>query len=158
MTISKFPKHFSREELLFSAAAVRLGIANNPENERIEENLLKTANFLEYLRSLIAEKLGSERQIKVLSCYRSPKLNKAVGGSKTSAHMNALAADIIVPGMSVTELAKFIATNVPHFDQLIVEFGQWVHIGIATNNACRNEILTAKKIDGQTKYLEGIVS
>lgn len=155
--MSNYPKNFSRAEMLHSDTGTRLGIENKPENEAIENNLLTTANFLQSLRDKILEETGKERSIHVLSCYRCPKLNKAVGGSKTSAHMVALAADIRADGMTVRELAEFIIANFDHFDQIIDEFDSWVHVGVATKESCRKQVLSARKVNGKTKYLSGLV-
>lgn len=67
------------------------------------------------------------------SGYRSPAVNKAVGGSKTSQHMTGEAVDFEIPGIPNHELACWVRDNL-EFDQLILEFykpGQpssgWVH-------------------------------
>lgn len=142
--------------MLHSETGTRLGIKNEPENAQIEENILKVANFLQALRNDILVKTGVERTIRVLSCYRSPELNKAVGGSKTSAHMHGLAADITIDGMTPKEVCHYLIENINKWDQIILEFDRWTHIGIATDSACRKQILTAKKVNGTTKYLPGI--
>lgn len=146
-----YPKNFSREEMLHSNAASRLDIDNDPDSEQIEENILKTALFLQKVRDKITEITGEDKGIRVLSCYRCPKLNIAVGGSKTSAHKLGLAADIVVDGWSVDRLAKLITDNFS-FDQVILEFGQWVHVGIETENSKRNMVMVAKKVGKKTIY------
>ena len=73
----------------------------------------------------------------VSSGYRCPELNRAVGGSETSAHLAGWAADLVPgDGRSVQELVNFAvewlkATGLP-FDQLIDERSggsRWLHIG-----------------------------
>ena len=93
--------------------------------------------------------------IEVTSCYRSPAVNKAVGGSKTSQHVQAQAADLKFSGGNDV-LFKWIARNLD-FDQLIWEFGTdvepaWVHVSYASNN--RKQKLKAVKQNGKTKYLQ----
>lgn len=149
--MTNYPKNFSREELLHSNAASRLGIENTPDSSEIEQNMLKTALFLQKVRDEITKTTGEDRGIKVLSCYRCPKLNVAVGGSKTSAHKLGLAADIVVEGWSVERLAKLIVDNFS-FDQVILEFAQWVHVGIATKERERNMVLIATKEGDKTTY------
>jgi zinc D-Ala-D-Ala carboxypeptidase len=143
--------NFTRNELLVSSTATRLGISNQPDSIEIEENLMKMAKFLQQVR----DKLG--KPIRILSVYRSPAVNKAVGGSKTSAHMKALAADIVVPGMSVKALCEFIKNNF-EYDQVIYEFGEsgWCHVGIANNGKKRLQLLTAQKVGGKTVYKSGL--
>ena len=87
-------EHFELAEFLVSETAARRGIANEPSPEVIE-NLRRLCQLvLQPLRI----KLG--RPVIITSGYRSPALNRAVGGSKTSHHMQGRAADLIVPGLS----------------------------------------------------------
>jgi len=80
----------------------------------------------------------------ISSGYRPPALNKKVGGSSTSQHLLALAADIVVTGYTPMQVAQWIKDNIPNFDQLILEHDRWVHISVPTTGAAaRNSILTA---------------
>jgi hypothetical protein len=74
----------------------------------------------------------------VTSGYRCPELNKAVGGSETSAHTAGWAADL-VPGdrERTDEFIEFAIDRIPAaglpFDQLIFEHSggsRWLHVGI----------------------------
>lgn len=73
----------------------------------------------------------------VSSGYRSPDLNAAVGGSKTSAHMLGLAADLVPlrSGVTVPEMVRWIRdASGLDFDQAIDEKAAgpgWLHYGIA---------------------------
>lgn len=152
----KFPPHFTEEELIFSQTAVRKGIDNTP-NEQERSNLLRLAWFLETLR----EKLGTyygRSVIIVSSGYRCYELNEELGGSKTSAHMDGLAGDINAPGLKPIALARFIANNMADegFDQVIHEFGRWVHIGLC-EGLPRYEKLTAVRENGKTVYKKGLI-
>lgn len=140
----KLSKNFSLVEFTKSSTAIRLGIDNTPPQEVIDN--------IQLLVDLILQPLANDLQkpIKVNSGYRSPALNRAVGGSETSQHMQGLAADIEVEGMSNYDLASHIRDNFK-FDQLILEFytpgdlsSGWVHVSISkTRN--RNEVLTIGK-------------
>jgi hypothetical protein len=82
-------------------------------------------------------------------------LNKAIGGAKASAHMEGLAADFTAPAFgTVLQVAKKIAAAGIDFDQLIYEYGTWVHIGLRTGTP-RRELLSIFKGTG---YLKGILS
>jgi hypothetical protein len=140
-------QNFTRSELLFSYTGARLGIDNTPHSPQIEGNLKQSALWLQALRDHI------KKPIKVLSCYRCPILNHAVGGSKTSAHMQALAVDIVVDGISPRLLAEIIVHQTGFkFDQLIVEFGQWLHVGMPTEHHQRGQVLSATHENGKTVY------
>lgn len=138
-------KHFTLSEMTLSRTASRLGIDNTP-NEEALLNLKRLCATLEQVRSLVG------RPIMVSSGYRSPSLNRAVGGSSKSAHRLGLAADISVAGMAPMELACLIAQSTLAFDQLILEFDSWVHLGLSTSGE-RRQILTIRKGTG---YLPGL--
>lgn len=73
----------------------------------------------------------------VSSGYRSPAVNKAVGGSASSAHLDGRAADLIplAPGVLVSDIVRWLRdeSGLP-FDQAIDEKASgagWLHYGIA---------------------------
>ena len=114
--------HFSLEELTASQAAARLGLKNIPTGA-ILANLTRTADLMEKVR----EALGA-RTITVSSGYRSPRVNEAVGGSPTSAHVFGYAVDFNCHGFGTPlEVAKHLERTL-NYDQLIHEYGSWVHI------------------------------
>lgn len=152
MTSDKITENFSRHELIFSHTGSRLGIDNAPNLESIEQNIRKTAEWLQKLRDHI------NRPIHVLSCYRCPELNYIVGGSKTSAHLKALAADITVDGIPPRLLAEIIVNQTGmKYDQLIIEFDQWLHVGIPTEYQSRSQILRATHEHGKTVYRNEVI-
>lgn len=121
----RLTEHFTLEELIASQTAARRGIDNTP-SPAIIENLRATAAVMERVRKLVGDK-----PIRVSSGYRCPELNAAVGGSKNSAHMQGLAVDFTCAGYgTVFEVATAIASSNIEFDQLIYEFGTWVHLGL----------------------------
>ena len=115
--------HFSLAELTVSQEAARRGIDNTPPAAVIER-LRRTAQGLEAVRV----RLGCAPVI-VSSGYRCPELNAAIGGSPGSQHMLGEAADIIVPRFGgPTEVAAALRDSGVEYDQLILEFGRWVHV------------------------------
>jgi hypothetical protein len=146
----KVTEHFTMAELTISNTAIRHGITNLPSSS-LYDNIERMAKWLETLRLTIS------KPIIVLSCYRSVKVNRLVGGSPNSAHMLGLAADIQVRGISNKKLAEIIKSNFDDYDQLILEFppNGWVHVGLSLNNP-RQQELTAMKIAGVTKYFQGL--
>lgn len=113
--------NFSLEEMVQSNTAARKGIDNTPDQQVINSLQNLCINFLEPLRSKLAEKYGKTLPIIVSSGYRSAALNKEVGGAPNSQHLTGEAVDIIVPGLKVEELFQFIITNMS-YDQCIQEF------------------------------------
>ncbi len=141
-------KHFSLEEFTNSDVAVRKGIDNTPSAE-IVENLKMVASVLEVIRELAG------LPVRISSGYRCAALNRVIGGVASSAHVQGLAADISVPGMTPKELAVMIRDAGIVLDQLIFE-GTWVHVGLALE-APRKQVLTANFAHGKASYVEGIV-
>jgi len=122
--------HFSLEELIFSNTAIRLDIDNIPTPEALA-NLEILANGLEAVRA----KLYSN-PIKVSSGYRCLKLNRALKSRDTSYHVKGLAADFTCPRFgTVPEVMRALADSSIEFDQLILEFDSWIHIGFAEAGA-----------------------
>lgn len=143
--------NFTWAELLHSQTATRQRLDNNPSSEarrNIEQFL---APGLQRVRELL------KRPVVVSSGYRSPAVNRAVGGAANSQHMQGLAADIVAPAFGTPlEVAREIAANgdVIRFDQLIMEGGQWVHISFSPKP--RGEVLTAHFEAGGTRYTRGL--
>lgn len=115
--MTQLSAHFSLEELI---ATQHRGIDNTPAPEVIE-NLRHLAVTLEEVRDLLGP-------LHINSGYRSAELNKAVGGQPTSQHCQGLAADFIAPRFSLQEATRRIRAQHIVFDQLIYEFGAWIHI------------------------------
>lgn len=139
--------HFSLSEFVTSQTAERLGIDNTPP-QSVMRAILRTATGLEGVRTL----LGAP--IIISSGYRSPALNKAIGGAANSQHVKGEAADFICPGFgSPLKICKAIVASGIKFDQLIHE-GKWVHISFADTN--RREVLTAKFDPAGAAYTKGL--
>src|SRR5689334_20114553 len=124
--MTQLTDHFTLEELTHSSVGERRGINNTPSSEAILQNLKRVAETLEEVRALLGY-----NQIMVHSGYRSGMINQLVGGSRTSAHLRGLAADIVCPGYgSPLSVARAIQKSTIQYDQLILEYG-WVHLGIS---------------------------
>jgi len=130
--------NFSLEEFTRSEAALRRGLDNTPDAETVA-NLTELANGMEQVRALLGH------PIHINSAYRGPKVNAAVGGSKNSAHMKGYAADFTCDAYGdVVQICHTILGSSLVYDQLIAEFGAWVHISF--DPQMRRQNLT---IDGQ---------
>ena len=104
-------KNFSLSELTKSETAIRKDIDNTPSNE-VLSNLTTLCNMV------LQKVRDSHGVVTITSGYRSPELNKAIGGSTTSDHCKGCAADFEVPGLDNKQLALWIEDNLI-FKQLI---------------------------------------
>lgn len=148
---SPITKHFLWREVVFSETAARQGIDNSVPEELVA-NVMRQAQLMENIRYV----LGG-RPINITSWYRCPKLNAAIGGSSDhSAHMKGLACDFHCSSLgSPLVVARYLAQSTEiHFDQLIHEFGVWVHIGLGDGN--RMQLLTSKRVGGKTVWETGL--
>ena len=106
--------YFTNNELIDSETAKRLGIKNEPTKEQWINLFAIRDNVLNPLR----EKFG--KPIRITSGFRSPELNKSVGGKPTSQHTKGEAVDITAinkaDNKELFELCKTL-----DFDQLIDE-------------------------------------
>lgn len=142
----RLSQHFTLAELTASQHAARRGIDNTPDETSMIALTELCRNVLDPLRDALGV------PVVVNSGYRSPRVNKAVGGSKNSQHMLGEAADIIVPGVAVgVVVAKLTELKLP-FDQLIDEFGAWVHVSHRQAGQNRRAVLTARLVDGRPVY------
>jgi zinc D-Ala-D-Ala carboxypeptidase len=142
----KLSEHFTLEEMTRSQTAARKGISNKPNDQAVENLKELCVSVLEPLREMTGSPIG------VTSGYRSPKLNAAIGGSPTSQHKVGEAADIHSTTLSQPELFKLIRNSTLPFDQLIDEFGSWVHISYRKPGLNRREVLKARRVGGVVKY------
>lgn len=139
--------HFTLEEFTFSETAVRKNIANIPTPEIIE-NLRIVARNLEIIR----QNLG--HPIIISSGYRSPAVNRLIGGSVNSAHCLGWAVDFTCPGFGTPyTVAQRISGMGLVFDQLIHEYGRWVHISFDPQARKKRLTITGKR----TGYVDGIL-
>jgi zinc D-Ala-D-Ala carboxypeptidase len=141
-------EHFSLEQMTASEIALRRGLSNIPPVQ-IVDNLRTLCRSLERIR----EYLGAE--LVVHSGYRSYEVNTLLGGAANSAHMQGLACDFTAPNYGPPQkIARSIIESDIAFDQLIFEFGSWVHFAISDN--MRKQVLSANSKAGSTVYTAGI--
>ena len=72
----------------------------------VPDEYLSNVELLAKNLQVLRDKVGLP--IIIISGYRSPEYNKKIGGAKRSQHMLAKAADIIIKGMSSTEVKNVI--------------------------------------------------
>jgi len=141
------------KEALRSNTAKRLGIDNMPDNDTLLTMQITAQHIFEPLRNKFKE------PIYISSFYRSPELNKAIGGSSRSQHCKGEAIDIddVYSKATNANFFNYIKDKL-EFDQLIWEFGDdenpaWVHVSYSLGKN-RMRILRAIKENGRTKYID----
>lgn len=131
--------YFTIAELCESDTAKKYNIDNTPD-PIIISHLQQLINFLNPLR----EAWGSA--IKVSSGYRCDKLNRFVGGSKTSSHLIGYGVDLIPLNGKMDDFKKFIVDymKIRMFDQCIIEKSgktEWIHIGLYNNKGQQRRMI-----------------
>ena len=143
-----FPQNFGLDVLCASQVAQQNGIDNRPPSA-LWPNLHALAWGLAQVEALLQQRL------QINSGYRCPALNARVGGVPNSQHLTGLAADFICPAFGdPLAVAQAIAASSIAFDQLILEFGRWVHLSFSLTQP-RHALLTLR--NNQEGYLDGLV-
>ena len=127
---AKLSEHFTLGE--FTKSNSHPEVYNIPSHEAIA-NLKRICTWLEVLR----ERAGTP--IRINSGYRSPQLNKKIGGVANSNHLTGCAVDIRVSGME--QLIRYAAILLDYaeeshqdFDELLIEKNRygaiWLHFAV----------------------------
>ena len=135
----RLSEHFTLGEL----CKTKMGIENVP-NEAHVENLKRLCSWLEMLHSEWNNRYGEGNDpIIINSGYRSPEVNKAVGGVPSSNHLTGCAADIHVYGMEQLLRYAVILLDIADeskeaFDELLLERSPkgtyWLHFAVRPKN------------------------
>ena len=139
-------EHFTLEEATHSDTAIRQGIDNQPSTLQLE-NMKTAAKNLELVRAVTGP-------LNVNSWLRLPAVNVAVGGSKISSHMDGWAIDVSSSKLTPYQLCQEVLKAGIKFDQMIHEYGRWMHISFAPE--MRQQSLTIFRPDN--KYKSGILT
>ena len=141
--MKKISKNFSLEEFTHSDTAIKQKISNIPNIKQEKSITLLACRVLQPARDVFG------KSITISSGFRSPQLNKIVGGSATSQHCAGEAADLKCEN---NKLLFEIIRNNCKFDQLINEYDySWIHVSYREGSN-RGEVLRAVKVNGKTKY------
>ena len=127
---AKLSEHFTLGELTKSGSHPE--VYNIPSHEAIA-NMKRLCQWLEVLR----ERAGTP--IRINSGYRSPQLNRKIGGVANSNHLTGCAVDIRVSGME--QLIRYAAILLDYaeeshqdFDELLIEKNRygaiWLHFAV----------------------------
>ena len=130
----KLSEHFTLGELI----KTKTGIENVPNEEQVK-NLKRLCGWLEKLRKRWNDLYGEgDDPIIINSGFRSPEVNKAVGGVSTSNHLTGCAVDIRCIGIEqalryAAILLDISDLNNEDFDELLIEQKKsvvWIHFAV----------------------------
>jgi len=133
---ARLSQHFTLGELC--KTSVKTADGNIPSRVHIE-NLKRLCSWLEMLRDEWNRRYGEGNDpIIINSGYRSPQVNKAVGGAANSNHLTGCAVDIRVAGMEQLLRYAVILLDIAdegreEFDELLIEKSSksiWVHFAV----------------------------
>ena len=145
----RLSKNFVLSEITRSNTAKRKGISNEPKQEHLVNLQRLVTNLIQPIR----DELGP---IRVTSGYRSPKLNRSIGGSTKSQHCKGEACDLQFwkDGQMINkEIYSWVLKSDIEFDQMINEFDfAWIHISLKEKNNRKQVLEAYKDEDGDTAY------
>jgi uncharacterized protein YcbK (DUF882 family) len=134
---ARLSQHFTLGELC--KTSVKTADGNIPSRVHIE-NLKRLCSWLEMLRDEWNRRYGEGNDpIIINSGYRSPQVNKAVGGAANSNHLTGCAVDIRVAGMEQLLRYAVILLDIADegredFDELLMERNAkgtyWLHFAV----------------------------
>lgn len=132
----KLTKNFTLDEMCKSRDARKLRIKNVPSPKEVARLKVLCEKVLQPLRDYMGA------PVIINSGYRSPELNKKVGGVRDSQHVKGEAADIRCETKSyAVKVITFIMMQL-EFDQLILERKKgtyWVHVSYTTDHKNRQQ-------------------
>ena len=145
----KLSEHFTLGEL--TKTSVKTADGNIPSHVAIE-NLRRLCGWLEILRERYnqmygnlslgpgpSDRSGEELPVIINSGYRSPEVNKRVGGSSTSNHLTGCAVDLHVYGIEQAMRYACVLMDIADesnwdFDEILIERSKkgtyWVHFAV----------------------------
>jgi hypothetical protein len=164
VTINKsihLSEHFTLGEVTKSRHAEIYNIPSHVAIENLKrvcvwlEELRRRYNLRYVLRSVSPPELGGEKDTPIIinSGYRSPELNRKVGGSATSNHLIGCAVDIRVAGIEqamryAVILMDYADETKQDYDELLIERnksgGYWLHFAVRPKDNRRKTLFIKK--------------
>jgi len=135
--------HFTMEEFV---ATNHRNIDNTLPLE-LYGNAMRTCEMMERIRLYLSKVVGRDTAINPSSAYRCLELNRAVGSSDSSDHVQGLAMDWNAQGLTPFEVCRLLEPVMNELDigQLIYEYGRWIHTGVQRPAKAINRVITITK-------------
>ncbi len=138
---AKLSEHFTLGEM---TASSHKEVYNIPSHEAIA-NLKRLCTWLEVLRERASPDPSKGRGVPIIinSGYRSPQLNRKIGGAANSNHLTGCAVDIRTSGMEqaicyAAILINYAKESQHDFDELLIEKNRygavWIHFAVRPSN------------------------
>jgi len=153
----RLSQNFWLHEYTRSERAARMGRILEPDIDIVNELRLLSTEVMEPVRTHLGAKVVS-----VLSGWRPLWLNDMTpGSSRKSDHLRGGACDFNVATYTPLQACRAIATIIHQLpiNQLILEFGAWIHISRAQNGEePARQVLHAHYVNGRLVYSAGLPS
>ncbi len=120
-------RYVTINEFIRSDYAIRNRLPNSMAEKQWNNAKILCQDFIDPIRDFYG------KPVIVSSGYRSPSVNSGVGGATSSEHVNGNAIDFHVKDVPLKTVFNDIFSGrikfKGNYDQLIYEFGSWIHIG-----------------------------
>lgn len=140
--MTRLSPNFTLAELTRSWTARQRGFDNTPDAAALAALRRLAENILQPVRERFGVPFSPS------SAFRSPEVNRAVGGQPDSQHQRGEAADFSIPGIGALTVARFIRDHLS-FDQVILALGPngdpqrgWLHCSYRSPEDNRGQLLT----------------
>ncbi|MBC8617132.1 DUF882 domain-containing protein [Parabacteroides faecis] len=133
----RISRDFTWEEMTYSRVAVENGLLNEPS---FEVRLL----MIELVKRLLQPlRVAYGKPIAITSGYRSPEVNRLVGGVPSSQHVKGEAADCYVPDPKVL-LDVLLFSKLPFDQAILYKQKKFLHLSLRVNGENRYQVIINK--------------
>ena len=138
----RLSRNFRLNEFVYSVTAMKHGIMNLPDEDQLSALIALSNEVLQPVRDMFGPCVIS-------SGLRVAELNSLpeIGGADGSQHVMGEAVDVRFTENDDLRIPFVWLSEEVNFDQLIWEFGKWVHVSYTTTRMPRGEVLTARKTE-----------
>ena len=133
----RISRDFTWEEMTYSRVAVENGLLNEPP---FEVRLI----MMELVKRLLQPlRVAYGKPIAITSGYRSPDVNRLVGGVPSSQHVKGEAADCYVPDPKVL-LDVLLFCKLPFDQAILYKRKKFLHLSLRVNGENRYQVIINK--------------